>query len=86
MNIDQCKLEDGNYTLLECNDYIEEFQMEIKDGKELLYQITTQPFSKTNVDDKNFTLKCDLYEDENWFKDSDEVFDKNNIKAEIKRK
>ena len=80
MNIDQCKLEDGEYTLLECVDYIEEFEMEVKNGKEKIYQITSQPFSKVQVDDRNFTLKCDLYENENWFKNSDEVFD--NVKEQ----
>jgi len=80
MNIDQCKLEDGEYTLLECVGYIEEFEMDIKDGKEIIYQIISQPFSKVQVYDRNFTLKCDLYENENWFKNSDEVFD--NVKEQ----
>lgn len=72
MNIDQCKIEDGSYTLLECVGYIEEFEMDVKDGKPTLYQITTNPFSKVKVDERNFTLLCDLHENENWFKDSDE--------------
>jgi len=80
MNIDTCKLEDGDYTLLECFGYIDEFEMSVKKGEPTIYQITTFPFSKTKIDDKNFTLKCDLYENENWFKNSDEVFD--NVKEQ----
>ena len=66
MNIEECKKEDGLYFLLQCGNRMSEFELLVKDGKELLYEIKLKPFKKVKLDEKDFDLICDLHESEDW--------------------
>jgi len=64
MTIEECLKKDGNYYLIECKDYISEFEMEVKDGKENIIKMDYG--KRSELDPKDFSLKCDLYEDKGW--------------------
>lgn len=66
MNIEECKKEDGLYFLLQCGNRMSEFELIIKNKKELLYEIKIKPFKKIELDETDIDLMCDLYESEDW--------------------
>ena len=72
MELEECKKKDGKYFLLECEEYLPEFQAIVKDGNIELYQIILQPFSFKKVNEKDFELKCSLYESKDWEDESKE--------------
>lgn len=67
MNIEEMK--DGKYVLLECLDYPDEFEIEVKDGKHTIkrnnYGVVTP------VKDNEISLLCDLHESNNWKTEED---------------
>lgn len=67
MTLEECLKKDGKYILLECKDYLQEFELIVKSGKETIFEINYGKYSKIN--EKDFSLKCDLHEDNGWEKE-----------------
>ena len=75
MNVEECKLKDGVYSLLECKDYKEFFELTVEKGKCTFIKVIIFPFSIIEIPDKDYSVLCDIHESDDWFDNKDEVIE-----------